>query len=98
MPQGQNFYTNVFYSITFDLICNKTMFVQNGFWPIGATPPGPAPRGSHQNSECVPLVLIHRAITYDSFKVLAKKALEELGDNKKKKKRKKGSKSLIFDL
>ena len=27
----------------------------------------------HQNSKCVPPVLIHRAITCDSFKVLAKK-------------------------
>ena len=28
----------------------------------------------HQNSKCVPPVLIHRAITCDSFKVLAEKA------------------------
>ena len=54
------------------------------FGPFGATPPGPAPRGLHQNSECVPPVLIHRAITCDSFKALAIKAWEELGDNKKK--------------
>ena len=29
---------------------------------------------AHQNSKCLPPVLIHRAITCDSFKVLAKKA------------------------
>ena len=29
---------------------------------------------AHQNSKCVPPVLIHRAITCDSFKVLAQKA------------------------
>ena len=39
---------------------------------------------AHQNSKCVPPVLIHRAITCDSFKVLAQKAWEELFDNKYK--------------
>ena len=32
----------------------------------------PCPQGSHPNSECVPPFLIHRAITCDSFKILAK--------------------------
>ena len=39
---------------------------------------------AHQNSKCFPLVLIHRAITCDSFKVLAQKAYEESCDNPKK--------------
>ena len=39
---------------------------------------------AHQNSKWVPPVLIHRAITCDSFKVLAQKAYEELCDNQKK--------------
>ena len=47
---------------------------------------------AHQNSKCVPPVLIDRAISCDSFKVLAKKAQEELCDNKK------GPKILFFDL
>ena len=58
--------------ITFDLICNMTMFVQNGFWTLWGHTPWPCPQGLHQNSECVPPVLIHRAITCDSFKVLDK--------------------------
>ena len=33
----------------------------------------------HQSSECVPPVLIHRAINCDSFKVLAKKNLKGVG-------------------
>ena len=60
------------------------MFVQKGFWTLRATPSWPCPQGLHQNSECVPPVLIHRAITCDSFKVLSQKAYEELCDNKKK--------------
>ena len=39
---------------------------------------------AHQNSKCVPPVLIHRAITCDSFTVLAQKAKVELCDNQKK--------------
>ena len=39
---------------------------------------------AHQNSICVPPVLIHRAITCDSFKVVAQKASEELIDNQKR--------------
>ena len=46
--------------ITFDLICNMTMFVQNGLWTLRG------PQGLHQNSECVPPVLIHRAIDDNS--------------------------------
>ena len=72
------------------------------FGHFEATPPWPCPLRSHQNSECVPPVLIYRAITYDNFQVLAKKAKEELGDNKKKKElgdnKKKGPKVLLFDL
>ena len=50
-----------------DYVCTK--------WILDPTRPHPLPctQGSHQNSECVPPVLIHRAITCDSFKVLAKK-------------------------
>ena len=33
---------------------------------------------AHQNSKCVPPVLIHRAITCDSFKVLAQKSLRAI--------------------
>ena len=47
-------------------------------------PPWPCNQGLQQNSECVPPVLIHRAIACDSFKVLAQKAIKELCDNKKK--------------
>ena len=59
-------------SITFDLICNMTMFVQNGFWTLRGHTPWPCPLGLHQNSECVPPVLIHRAIACESFEILAK--------------------------
>ena len=31
--------------ITFDLICNMTRFVKNGFLDLSAPPPGPVPRG-----------------------------------------------------
>ena len=48
---------------------------------------------AHQNSKCVPPVFIHRAITCDSFKVLAQKAEEKLCDNQKK-----GPKILTFYL
>ena len=57
--------------ITFDLICNMTMFVQNGFWTLWGHTPWPFPEGLHQNSECVPPVLIHRAIACESFEILA---------------------------
>ena len=39
---------------------------------------------AHRNSKCFSPVLIHRAITCDSFKALARKAWEELCDNKKR--------------
>ena len=39
---------------------------------------------AHQNSKCAPPVFIRRAITCDSFKVLAEKAWGELCDNQKK--------------
>ena len=35
--------------------------------------PWPRPQASYQNFKCAPLFLIHRAITCDSFKVLAQK-------------------------
>ena len=57
--------------ITFDLICNMTMLVQNEFWTLWATPRWPCPQGSHENSECVPPVLIHSAIACGSFENLA---------------------------
>ena len=45
--------------------------------PSPPPPPVPVPRGHIK----IPNVfLIHRAITCDSFKVLVKKAWEELGD------------------
>ena len=40
------------------------------FGPFRATPPGPAPQGSHQNSKCIPLALIHRAIACEGFEIL----------------------------
>ena len=57
--------------ITFDLICNMTMFVQNRFWTLRGHPPWPCPQGLHQNSECVSPVFIHRAIACESFEILA---------------------------
>ena len=86
-PRAKCLHHCILLFITFDLICNMIMFVQNGFCPIGAKHLRPCPKGSHQNSECVPPVFIHRAVTCDSFKVLAKKAKEELGNNNNKKKR-----------
>ena len=74
--------------ITFDLICNMTLYKMD-LDPSGPHPHWPCPQGSHQNSECVPLVLIHRAITYDSFKVLAKKPKRSLVTIKKTPKQKK---------
>ena len=64
------------------------------FDPSGHTPwpCPPPPPGSHRNSNCVPPVLIYRAIICDSFKALAKKKPEELADNKKKT----GPNSLFF--
>ena len=59
--------------ITFNFTWNMTMFVQNVFWTLRGHTPWPCPQGSHQNSECVPPVLIYWAITCDSFKVLTKK-------------------------
>ena len=54
---------------------------------------------AHYNSQCVPPVLINRAIICDSFKVLAQKAYEELCDNKNtppKKKKKTTQKSYLL--
>ena len=59
------------------------------FYPLGPHTPGPAPRGHIKIPnvflQSSSIGLIHRAITCDSFKVLAKKAQEEFGDNQKKK-------------
>ena len=84
MPPGQNFCTTVFYS-SLPLIWYATWLClyKMDFGPFVVTP-CPCPQGLHQNSECVPPVLIYRAITCDSFKVLAQKAYEELCDNQKK--------------
>ena len=71
--------------ITFDLICNMTVFVQNGFWTLRGHTPWPCPQMLHQNFKYVPPVLIDWAITCDSFQVLAQKAFEDLCDNRKKK-------------
>ena len=39
MPLGQNLHHCILLFITFDLICNMTMFVQDGFWTLqGRTP------------------------------------------------------------
>ena len=57
--------------IKFDLTCNMTMFVQNGFWTLWGHTPWPCSQVLHKNSKCVPPVLIHRAITCESFQILA---------------------------
>ena len=59
-----------FLFITFDLICNMTMFLQNGFWILRDRTPCPR-QGLYKKSECVPPVLIHRAIACESFEILA---------------------------
>ena len=72
---GQHFLHHcILLFITFNSICNMTMFVQNEFWTLLAPHPSrprPCPQGSHQNSECVPPVLIHRVISCESFENLA---------------------------
>ena len=54
------------------------------FGPIGATPPVPAPWGYIKIPNVFPPVLINRAITCDSFMVLAQKDEGKSCDNKKK--------------
>ena len=49
-----------------DYVCTKWILD-----PLGPPPPGPCPKGLYQNSEYVPPVLIHRAITKESFEILA---------------------------
>ena len=70
-----------------DYVCTK--------WILDPSRPHPLakPPGVTSNYECVPPVLIHMAITCDSFKVLAKKAEEALGDNQEK-----GPKSILFNI
>ena len=55
------------FDMQYDYACTKWILDPSG-------PPRPCPQGLHQNSECVPPVLIYRAISCDSFKVLAQKA------------------------
>ena len=78
MPPGQTFCITLYFTLhylQFDMpampawLCLYKM----NFGPFGAIPHWSCPQGSHQNSECVPPVLIHWAITCDSFKFLAKK-------------------------
>ena len=72
-PQVGLFHHCIVLFITFDLICNMIMFVQNGSWTVwghtssSPTPIWPCPR-LHQNSECVPPVHIHRAIACERFR------------------------------
>ena len=77
MPLGQNFCTTAFYSSL--LLIWYTTWLHVCLYKMDFGPHGPGPwpcsQGSHQNSKCVPPVLIHKAITCDSFKVLAKKRL-----------------------
>ena len=87
---GAKFCTAVFYPYL-SLIWYATWLClyKMDIGPFGAPPPPPphtrpCPQGLHPNSECVPPILIHTAITCDSFKVLAKTAYEELCDNQKK--------------
>ena len=89
-PRAKCFHHCIVLFITFDLICNMTLFIQNGVWPFRATT-WPCLQG-HIKLECVPILSIYSF----SFKVLdKKKAKEELGDYQKEKK---GPEILQFDL
>ena len=44
-----------------DYVCTKWILTHRGHTPW------PYPKGSHQNSECAPPVLIHRAVACGSF-------------------------------
>ena len=70
-PEAKLLHHCILLFIIFDLICNMTMFVQNGFWTLRGHTPSPCPQGLHQNYDCVPAVLIHRAIAFESFEILA---------------------------
>ena len=61
MSPGQNLCTTVFYSslplIWYAIELHVCLYIMD-LGPFGAIPPGPA-TGLHQNSQCVPPVLIH---------------------------------------
>ena len=66
-------YSTLFY-LRFDM--QHDCLYKTDFGPFAPPPPLPAParpcpKGLHQNSECVPPVLIHRAVACESFKILA---------------------------
>ena len=68
MPSGQIFCTTVFYSPLPSIwYATWLCLYKMDFGPFGATPL-PCPQGLHQKSKCVPPVLIHRAIAYESFR------------------------------
>ena len=52
---------DLWFDMQYDYVCTKRILTHRGHTPW------PCPQGSHQNSECVPPVLIHRAITCDSL-------------------------------
>ena len=72
MPRGKFLHHWILLFITFDLICNMTIFIHK--WILDPSGPRPRPHspvpGVTSISECVPLVLIHRAIAYESFEIL----------------------------
>ena len=77
---GANFFAPLYstlhllrFDMQHDYVCTKWILDPSGPHSL-ALPPPPFPQGLHQNSECVPPVLIHRAVTCDSFKGLAQKA------------------------
>ena len=67
IPLGQNFCTTVFYS-SLPLIWYATWLClyKMNFGSFGVTPPWPGSQRLHQNSKCIPPVLIHRAIARES--------------------------------
>ena len=71
-PVGKIFaplYSTLFYlrlDMQHDHVCTKWILDPSGPHPLALSP-----EGLHQNSECVPLVLIHRTIAYESFEILA---------------------------
>ena len=60
----------LWFDMQHDFVCTRWILD-----PLGPHTPWPYPKGLHQNSECISPVLICRAITYDSFKILAQKRL-----------------------
>ena len=71
-PGDKNFCTTVFYSSLSSMwYATWLCLYKMDFGPFWATSAWPCPQGLHQNSECVPPVLIHRAIACEIFKILA---------------------------